>query len=361
MPTPTKGLLLINLGTPEAPQTAEVRSYLREFLGDPRVIDLSPVGRWALLNLVILPTRPAKSAEAYRKVWTERGSPLLWHSQDLTEKVAGLLGASWQVELAMRYGQPDLAGALHRFDSAGIDRIVVLPLYPQYSEAAWASSMERVWELASAQAALPRFTTIAPFYDDPGFLDAFAEVARESIAKADPEFVLFSYHGLPERQVKRTDATGRHCLESKTCCDRIDTANRNCYRAQCYATTRGILERIGFSAEATSTTFQSRLGRTPWIKPYTDEAVVDLAKKGVRRLAVLSPAFVADCLETLEEIAMRESESFRSAGGETLTLVPSLNARDSWAAAIVDMVRKNVGAENMLAPEVSLSYTESTA
>jgi ferrochelatase len=335
------GLLLINLGTPDAPETGAVRRYLREFLSDPRVIDISPIGRFLLLNLVILPFRPARSAEAYRKIWTDRGSPLLFHSRDLTERVRERLGAGWHVELAMRYGAPSIAAAMERFRQAGVDRIVVFPLFPQYAASSTGSAVEAVFHAASRQWNVPRLSVIEDFYDDPGMIDAFAAQGRPVIDELRADHVLFSFHGLPERQVQKSDDTGRHCLIAEDCCARITTANRNCYRAQCFATARLLAERLGLASDGYTVCFQSRLGRVPWIQPYTDHVLDQLAAAGKKRLAVFCPAFVADCLETVEEIGIRAREQFRAAGGEDLALVPSLNSSPPWADAVVALVERH--------------------
>jgi protoporphyrin/coproporphyrin ferrochelatase len=334
------GLLLINLGTPDAPTTPAVRRYLREFLSDPRVIDINPVGRALLLNLVILPTRPAKSAEAYRKVWDHgRGSPLLAHSKDLAAGVQAKLGDAWRVELAMRYGNPSIPAGLEALRAAHVDRIVVLPLYPQYAASSTATSVARVMELQAARWDVMPIDVVPAFYADPGFLAAFTAVAKPALAEARADHVLFSFHGLPERQIQKSDPTGAHCLKSATCCDAITTANANCYRAQCYATARELASRLGIADYTVC--FQSRLGRTPWITPHTDVLLDELAKAGTKRLAVLCPAFVADCLETLEEIGMRAREQFRAAGGEELTLVPSLNATPAWIDAVCALAERH--------------------
>jgi protoporphyrin/coproporphyrin ferrochelatase len=334
------GLLLVNLGTPARPDGAAVRRYLREFLSDPRVIDIHPLLRVLLLELVILPFRPAKTAEAYRKVWTERGSPLLVHSLDLLAKVrARLPGAP--VELGMRYQEPSLAGALERLLAAGCDRVTLLPLYPQYASSATGSTVEEAFRLAGAMWNVPALHVVPPFYDHPAFLDAFAAVARPVLDELDPDVVMLSFHGLPERQIKKSDATGygRHCLASASCCDAIVDANRMCYRAHCFATARGLVERLGVQGKS-EVAFQSRLGRSPWIRPFTDVRVQELARAGKKRMAVLCPAFVADCLETLEEVGLRLRDDFRAAGGDELRLVPSLNATDAWADAVVRMARE---------------------
>jgi ferrochelatase len=336
------GLLLINLGTPDEPTTGPVRRYLRQFLSDPRVVDINPVGRWLLLNLIILPTRPAKSAHAYRTIWDpKRGSPLLYHSRDLTAAVAQRLGDGWRVELAMRYGNPSIESGLAALRAAGCDRIVALPLFPQYASSSTGSAVEELLRHAGAAWNVPWLEIVPPFWDEPGFLDAFAEVGRAPIAELSADHVLFSFHGLPERQIRKSDDTGAHCLASPSCCDRMVDANRNCYRAQSYATARGIAERLGLAADRYSVSFQSRLGRTPWIKPYTDVVLDELAARGVKRLAVYSPAFVADCLETLEELRIRAREQFLAAGGEELVLIPSLNATPPWADTVAALARRH--------------------
>ncbi|HEY5951460.1 MAG TPA: ferrochelatase [Kofleriaceae bacterium] len=343
MPT---GLLLINLGTPDAPTTPAVRRYLREFLSDPRVIDINPVGRALLLNLIILPTRPAKSAAAYRAIWdSERGSPLLAFSRDLAAGVAAKLGDRWRVELAMRYGKPTIESGLAALRGAGVDRIVVLPLYPQYAASSTATSVARVMELAGARWDVTPLDFIPAFYADEGFLGAFAAVAKPVLAQARPDHVLLSFHGLPERQIQKSDPTGAHCLRSATCCDAITTANQSCYRAQCYATARALASRLSLTDYTVC--FQSRLGRTPWITPHTDVLLDELAKQGKKRLAVLCPAFVADCLETLEEIGIRAREQFKAAGGDELTLVPSLNATPAWIDAVCAMAERHAARKQL--------------
>lgn len=342
------GLLLVNLGTPAAPEAGAVRRYLREFLSDPRVLDINPVGRWLLLNLFILPFRPAASAEAYRKVWTERGSPLLFYSQDLLELVRARLPGV-QVELGMRYQEPSLARALERLRAGGCDRVAVFPLYPQYASSSTGSSVEELWRLAGTLWNTPALQVVPPFYDHPAFLDAFTRVARPVLDELSPDLVLMSFHGLPERQVQKSDEAGlgRHCLAAPGCCDAIVDANRMCYRAHCYATARGLAERLGLGPGRHEVAFQSRLGRTPWIRPYTDVRVRELAAAGKRRIAVICPAFVTDCLETLEEIGMRLRDDFRAHGGEELRLVPSLNATDAWADALVAIARESTGLPSM--------------
>ncbi len=345
------GVMLVNLGTPRSPETPDVRRYLREFLSDPRVIDISPVGRWMLLNFIILPFRPRMTSEAYKKIWTKRGSPLYFHGIDLTRKLAQLLGDQVRVELAMRYQEPSILQALRSFSEADIDRIIVIPLFPQYSSAAWGSAVEKVQEEANKLWNMPSIQVIPPFYDHPAFIESHAAIAKPVLANASPERVMMSFHGLPERHVIKSDLDGAHCLQSANCCACIAPANRYCYRAQCFATARALAVRLGLAEDEYEVTFQSRLGRSPWIKPYTDIRVRELAVQGVKRLAILSPSFVADCLETIEELGIRAREDFLAHGGDDLTLVPSLNADDRWAQALVQIIHDAWPAMKSVHPE----------
>ncbi|MBL9019975.1 MAG: ferrochelatase, partial [Myxococcales bacterium] len=293
------GLLLINLGTPDEPTTPAVRRYLREFLGDPRVLDINPIGRALLLNLIILPRRPAKSAHAYRSIWDpERGSPLMYHSVDLAAGVRAALGEAWRVELAMRYGTPSIEAGLDALIAAKVDRIVVLPLFPQHAMSSTETAVARVEELHAKRQGAPPLVHVPAFHADPGFLDAFAQVGAPVLEELAPDHVLFSFHGLPVRQIQKTDVTKGHCFSSPSCCDTLTSPN--CYRAQSYATARALAGRLGLAPETYTVCFQSRLGRTPWIQPYTDVVLDEMAARGVKKLAVFCPAFVADCLETLE-------------------------------------------------------------
>ena len=339
MAAPRTGALLLNLGTPDSPSVPDVRRYLREFLSDPRVIDIPALGRWLLLNLVILPFRPKKSAAAYAKIWTPEGSPLLVHSRALAEGVGEALGPDWVVALGMRYGQPTIASAVARLREANVSRLVVLPLFPQYSEAATGSALAKLAEEMQRSDYAPPLATIPAFYDAPGFTQSVASTAEESLRGFAADFVLFSYHGLPERHVRASDRSGAHCLASDSCCASIVEANRDCYRAQCFATTRAVAEILALEPERHATAFQSRLGRTPWIQPFTDHILVALAARGIKRLAVICPSFTADCLETLEEIGIRAAEQWRDLCGGQLELIPAVNARPDWARAVAEMLR----------------------
>lgn len=339
-PQTMRGLLLVNLGTPDAPTSKAVRRYLREFLSDPRVLDINPVGRKLLLELVILPFRSSKSAELYKNIWTEDGSPLLIHSEALRDKVAKKLDDTWMVELAMRYGSPNIPDALDRMQAAGCDEIVVFALYPQAASSSTGSTVEKVYDEAKERWNVPMFNVVPAFFDEPEFIESFADQGRELIEEKKPEHILFSFHGLPERHMRKSDP-GSHCLSSEGCCDRITDKNRGCYRAQSYQTARSIAKSLNLKDDTWSVAFQSRLGRTPWIKPYTDEVIPKLAEKGVKNLVVYSPAFVADCLETIEEIGIRAKEQWDEVGGDEITLVPSLNSTERWVDFVVEMAQRH--------------------
>jgi ferrochelatase len=337
------GVLLVNLGSPAAPSVPEVRRFLREFLSDPRVIDIPGPARWLLLNGAILPFRPRTSAAAYRSIWTEAGSPLLLHSRALTEEVAKRLGPRYVVVLGMRYGSPSIRQGMEALADSDVERTVVVPLFPQYAASSTGSALEEVYRVAGSSWNVPAIQSVGAFYDEAGFLSALADVAGPHLERFRPDHVLMSYHGLPERQVRRSDSTGRHCLESDRCCEGIGPSNRNCYRAQCFATSRGLASALGLPEDGFTVSFQSRLGRTPWIRPYTDHVLPELAARGVRRVAVICASFVADCLETLEEIGIRGRAQWQSQGGEELLLVPCLNAHPRWVQALADLVRSQAG------------------
>ncbi|HET6610408.1 MAG TPA: ferrochelatase [Kofleriaceae bacterium] len=332
------GLLLLNLGTPAAPTIPAVRRYLRQFLSDPRVIDIPAPARAALLNLVILPRRPTTSAAQYRTIWDpDRGSPLLFHSLDLRDGVQRHLGDGWRVELGMRYGDPSIPDAMTALHAAKVSRVVVLPLFPQYAASSTGSALEVVYGHAAVAWNTPPLAVVPPFYDDPEFLDAFAARGRAVLAENQADHILFSFHGLPERHLQKSDDTGAHCLCSDDCCDRMVAANRNCYRAQCVHTAHEIAARLSLEPKNWTITFQSRLGRTPWIQPFTDVVIPKLADEGARRLVIFCPSFVADCLETLEEIGVRAQNQFREAGGTEVVLVPSLNSEPAWVKAVCNL------------------------
>ncbi|MHC4261801.1 MAG: ferrochelatase [Planctomycetota bacterium] len=333
------GILLMNLGSPAAPRTPQLRRYLRQFLTDPRVIDLPTVPRHLLVRGIITPFRAPKSAAAYRSVWTDEGAPLIVLSKRLLSAVKAAL-PDVDVALAMRYGEPTIEQGLAELRAAGCDRVLLSPLYPHYASSSTGSSLAEAYHQAGKLWNTPFLSVLPPFFDDAQYIHALAETGRGILAELEPDHVLFSYHGLPERHCRKSDDTGAHCLASESCCDALVEANRNCYRAQCFATSRALQAALGLDDQVVTTTFQSRLGRDPWIRPYTDEAVEQLARDGVKKVAVFCPAFTADCLETIEEIGVEARESFQEHGGEELVLVPSLNDSAPWIEALISLCRR---------------------
>lgn len=334
------GVLLIQLGTPASPSVGDVRRYLRQFLSDPRVMDMPAAVRFLLLNAVILPFRPRRSAHAYRQIWTEQGSPLTLHTEKLAGEVRRRLGEGHRVAVGMRYQEPSLMKAVEELLAAGCRKLIVLPLFPQYSSAATGSALEAGVGEVARRWNVPDVSTVGDFFDDEGFLQALVDVSRPHLDRFGPDHVLFSYHGLPESQIRKSDRTGSWCLQSSSCCDGMEEPNRFCYRAQCFATTRRAAEGLDLAEGRYTTTFQSRLAGQKWIEPYTDVVLPELYRSGVRRLAVVTPSFTADCLETLEEIGIRGRRQWVELGGEDLLLVPCLNAEPVWADAVSEMVRK---------------------
>lgn len=340
MSTPKKlGVILLNTGSAASPHVPDVRVYLRQFLSDPRIIDLPAWQRWIIVNCFVLPFRPKKTGEAYEAIWTERGSPLLAFSEDFRDALQAKMPEAI-VKIGMAYGAPKIGDSLDELMAAGVERILVVPMFPQYASATTGSVVECVYKHCAEQWNVPALSVLPPYFDDPGYLDSWKEVAAPALADFKPDHVLLSYHGLPERQVKKCDPSGRHCLVKEHCCDVEVPANRMCYRRHCVETGKALVARLGLQEGAYSITFQSRLGRDPWLKPATDETIEQLAKRGVKRLAILSPAFVADCLETLEELGMQGKESFIEHGGEDLLLVPSLNAHPAWVDALHGLIKK---------------------
>ncbi len=333
------GVLLVNLGTPAKPKASAVRSYLREFLSDHRVIDIPALPRWLLVNLIIVPFRATRSAAAYRKVWTDAGSPLLKYSAELARQVSEKLGSNYAVELGMRYGTPSITSAMETLVRRGASTIRVLPLYPQYAASSTGSAVAEVLDVAQDLWDPPKIQILQPFCDHPGFVASFVEQGGPIMEVQEPDHILFSFHGLPERQIRKSDRSGDYCLVREDCCLNQNLMNQNCYRHQCYRSAGAIAQALQLPKDQYSVSFQSRLGRTPWIQPYTDFVLPELARQGKKRVTVFCPSFVADCLETLEEIGIRARASFKEAGGESLQLVPCPNSHPTWVKAVCEMVR----------------------
>lgn len=333
-------VLLINLGTPDNPSTPAVRKYLTEFLNDRRVIDISAIGRFFLVNFLIVPFRSSKSAKLYKHIWSDRGSPLLYNSVELKKKLQEKLGENYFVELAMRYQTPSIKTALENIRQQKPRKIVVLPLYPQYASSSTGSTLEKVFSEIKNWEVIPEMQIGSNFHDNEDVVNCYAEEgAKFNLGEYD--HVLFSYHGLPERQIKKaSEHYGDNSCFMGTCCEAATERNQYCYRANCFKTTQLIAKKLNLPREKYTICFQSRLGRSEWIKPYTDHVLKERAKLGNKKLLVFSPAFVADCLETIHEIGTEYNDVFRSYGGEKVTLVPSLNSNDNWVNALAGIIQK---------------------
>jgi len=319
-----RAVLLVNLGSPDSPSVPDVRRYLREFLGDERVLDLPAPARWLLLEGIILRTRPKNSAHAYASVWTPEGSPLIAMSQKVQRDLATTLGADTPVYLAMRYGSPSIAQVIGQLVADGVQEVLLFPQYPHYAMSSWETVVVRVMEEVARQAPTLRVTTVQPFYEDADYIEALHAVAAPHLAKGY-DHLLFSYHGLPVRHMRKADSSHAHCMTVADCCNSCSPAHATCYRAQCFATTRAFVQRAGLAPAKYSVSFQSRLVGEPWLEPFTDKEFERLPKAGVKNILVMCPAFVTDCLETLEEIAGRGRDSFIAAGGVTFLQIPCLN------------------------------------
>lgn len=332
------GVLLINLGTPDKPEEQDVKIYLKEFLNDPRVIDIPTVPRHLLVNYLIIPKRYKNTTRTYKKIWTDNGSPLMYYTLRSAELLQKELGDNFIVEVAMRYRLPSIENSLNKFEKSNVEKLIILPLFPQYASATIGSVHEEVMKIVSKWQVIPEIKFISGFHDHHLYIHACAEVSSE-INLNEFDHVLFSYHGLPERQIIKADRSGI-CL-SNNCCDILNENNFYCYRAQCFNTSRLIANQLDINKEKYTICFQSRLGKEPWIKPYADETIIDLAQKRKRKLLVFSPSFVADCLETIYEIGVEYDELFKKHGGEKVTLVPGLNDHHKWIEALNEIVTKN--------------------
>ncbi|HET8810762.1 MAG TPA: ferrochelatase [Flavobacteriaceae bacterium] len=324
--------MLINLGSPESTNPKDVKKYLDEFLMDERVIDVPWLLRAFIVKGIVLNTRPKQSAEAYEKIWWEEGSPLIVLSERLQEKIDKF--TSIPIALAMRYGTPNIESGLHELAEKGVDEVLLLPLYPQFAMATVETILVQAEELQKTQFPQLKFTTIPPFYKHSDYINVLSRSIAENLEKVDYEHLLFSYHGVPERHIRKSDITKSHCKINGECCVTASPAHQFCYRHQCLETTRLVAEKLQLKPGTFSTSFQSRLGFDPWLKPYTDRTIEKLGLDGTKKLAIVTPAFVSDCLETLEEIAMQGKELFLETGGEEFTVVPCLNDRDDWVKTL---------------------------
>ncbi|MBD8492394.1 ferrochelatase [Pseudomonas syringae] len=325
-------LLLINLGSPASTSVADVRRYLNQFLMDPYVIDLPWPVRRLLVSLILI-KRPEQSAHAYASIWWEEGSPLV----EISRRLQTQMHAQWTqgpVELAMRYGQPSIESVLQRLAGQGIRKVTLAPLYPQFADSTVTTVIEEARRVVRKHGLDMQFSRVQPFYDQPEYLDALVQSVRPHLAEPY-DHLLLSFHGLPERHLRKLDPTGSCCLQSDDCCLKAPPeVVATCYRAQCIQSAAAFARLMGLPDGKWSVSFQSRLGRAKWIEPYTEQRLDELAAQGVKRLLVMCPAFVADCIETLEEIGDRGAEQFKEAGGDELVLVPCLNDDPNWAAAL---------------------------
>ena len=331
-----RAILLVNLGSPASTSVADVRRFLREFLMDGRVLDAPYPVRWGIVHLFILPRRPALSAEAYQKIWTPAGSPLVVTSQKVRAALQDRLPVP--VELAMRYQNPSVPAAIGRLREEGIQEVLLIPLFPHYAMSSYETAVARVKEVIADIAPEMALTVAPPYYDHPDYIQALVASASEYLRR-DFDQLLFSFHGIPERHLRKADPTGCHCLTAADCCALASPAQQTCYRSQCFKTAQAFVQAAGIPPSQYSIAFQSRLGRDPWLKPYTDRILESMGKAGVKKLLVMCPSFVSDCLETLEEIGLRGRETFRAAGGGGLTLIPCLNDHPRWVDALEKMAK----------------------
>jgi ferrochelatase len=331
----SKAILLVNLGSPDSPAVPDVRRYLNEFLMDGRVIDTA----WPIRRLVvglILINRPKESGHAYEKVWTKDGSPLIVYSRNVQKLLQARLTVP--VELAMRYQNPSIKSAVKNLAAKGATDVLLIPMFPHYAMSSYETAVVRVREVVAKLAPAMKLTVQPPYYDQPDYIAALVASAAEFL-KADYDHLLFSYHGIPERHLRKSDPTGCHCLAKENCCETAGEARATCYRAQCFATTAAFVKLAGVPKEKYSVSFQSRLGKDPWLKPYTDYELPRLAIEGKKKMLVICPAFVADCLETIEEIGMRGYEEFSAGGGKDYTRIPCMNEQPQWIAALEKMAQ----------------------
>jgi ferrochelatase len=334
-----KGVLLINLGTPDNPGTMAVRKYLTQFLNDRRVIDISAIGRFFLVNFIIVPFRSPKSAKLYKSIWSKDGSPLLKHGIDLKNKLQNKLGDSFVVAIGMRYQNPSIYSALEELRKESVEEIIVIPLYPQYASSSTGSSVEEFMRILQKWEVTPNIKIIDKFYDQSSFVQSWVNKVK-NININQYDHIVFSYHGLPERQIKKA---GIHYGESVCslgdCCNSITQRNQYCYRAACFHTTRELVKALNIPEGKYTSSFQSRLD-DGWLKPYSDKIMAELPKKGAKKILVFSPAFVADCLETIYEIGHEYKEIFMQHGGEKFDWVESLNSEEYWVDSLKELVHK---------------------
>jgi len=333
-----KGVLLVNLGSPQSPKAEDVKPYLDEFLMDKYVIDVPFLLRALLVRGIILRKRPEKSAAAYAKIWWDEGSPLVVISKRMHKKVQARTDIP--VSLAMRYGQPSILSGLQELHDKGVDEVLLFPLYPQHAMASTVTILVLAEELRKKHFPNMKFSDVPAFYNKPDYIQNLADSIKKHLGNFEYDHLLFSYHGIPERHIRKTDVTKSHCKIDGNCCQTKSEAHKFCYRHQCYETTRQVVELLGIAADKYSQTFQSRLAGDKWLEPYTDVEINKMPEKGIKKLAVVTPAFVSDCLETLEEIAMEANHQFKEHGGEEFLAIPCLNDSDEWCATVSNWIKE---------------------
>lgn len=333
----SKGVLLVNLGSPDSTSVKDVRKYLDQFLMDKRVIDVPYLLRAFIVKGIILNTRPKRSAEAYKKIWWDEGSPLIVLTKRLQNKIQQQV--SLPIEIAMRYGNPSIKSGIEALHQKGVTEILMIPLYPQFAMATTETISVLAEEIRRKEYPHIRITEVPAFYDKEDYIEVLAQSIKEEYMG---DYLLFSYHGVPERHIRKTDKTGKHkdtIFQNDVYCCKPNTSEAEfCYRTHCYETTRLVAQKLGLKEGTFGTSFQSRLGKDPWLQPYTDATIENLAQQGVKNLAVVTPAFVSDCLETLEEIGMEGKEEFLHAGGTSFKLIPCLNDRDDWSKVMANWI-----------------------
>ncbi len=332
-----KGVLIVNLGSPDSIDPKDVKKYLGEFLMDERVIDLPLWLRTFLVKGIILNTRPKKSAAAYKKIWWKEGSPLIVLSKRLYQKV--IKKTDIPVALSMRYGNPSMKTGLSELYEKGVKEVLVIPLYPQFAMATTETILVLSEELRRNYFPEMKITHIPAFYNKPEYVKALSNSIKENLKNIDYDHLLFSYHGIPERHIYKSDVTKSHCKIDGSCCNTPSKAHEFCYRHQCLSTTENVISELNLDRKKVSTSFQSRLGANPWLQPYTAKTIVEKAEKdGIEKLAIVTPAFVSDCLETLEEIAMEGKEEFLESGGKEFHTIPCINDNDEWVDVIAGWI-----------------------
>lgn len=332
-----KGVLLVNLGSPNSTDVKDVKNYLDEFLMDERVIDMPYLLRVLLVKGIILNTRPKKSAEAYKKIWWPEGSPLIVLSKRLQDKLQILVDIP--VELAMRYGRPSIEEGLTNLYNQAVEEVLIIPLYPQFAMATTETILVLAEKIRKEKFPTLKVSSLPAFYNKKEYIQNLADSIQDRLKSNSADYILFSYHGVPERHIKKSDVTKSHCQINSSCCVTPSKAHEFCYRHQCLETTRQVAEVLGLEEGKFSTSFQSRLGRDPWLQPYTDATIDGLAQQGIKNLAVVTPAFVSDCLETLEEIGMEAAHSFKENGGENFISIPCLNDREDWVQTLSNWIK----------------------